>query len=70
MKLSTEMSGEEYMELIDHYAASTLSGMLALSAGQEDFTQEDLHQVCDTSFTIAKLMIDKRDRIIEELLEE
>jgi|GEM_PF-4435411 len=64
---SAELSGEEYMALIDQYASATLTGMLALSASQETFTQEDLHQVCDTSYVIARLMMDKRDALIQEI---
>ena len=67
MKTSDQMSGEEYMSLIDIYASATLTGMLALSAQQETFGEEDLHQACDTSFTIARIMISKRDAIIREI---
>lgn len=70
MKTVSEMSGDEYMELVDRYASATLTGLLALSAAQETFNQDDLHQICDTSFTIAKLMLDKRDNVIQELLSE
>jgi hypothetical protein len=61
------MSGEEYMRLIDVYASATLTGMLALSASQENFNQEDLQQICDTAFTIAKLMIQKRNSVVLEV---
>lgn len=66
MKLSNQLTDDEYMALIDQYAASTLTGMLALSTSQEDFTADDLHQICDTSFIIAKWMIAKRDAVVQE----
>jgi hypothetical protein len=70
MKTSDQMTGEEYMGLIDQYAAATLTGMLALSGQQEDFGEEDLHQACDTAFTIARIMVNKRDAIVKELSQQ
>ena len=70
MNTSDQMTGEEYMQLVDAYAAATLTGMLALSSQQENFSEEDLHQACDTSFTIARIMISKRDAIIQELSQQ
>lgn len=68
MKTSDQMSGNEYMQLIDVYSAATLTGMLSLSAQQEDFTEDDLHQACDTAFTVARIMISKRDEIVHQLM--
>ncbi len=67
MKTSDQMTGDEYMKLIDQYSSATLTGMLALSAQQEDFGEEDLHQACDTAYTIARIMVSKRDLLVQEL---
>ena len=64
------MSGDEYIGLIDRYAAATLTGMLNLSAQQDEFTEKDLHQACDTAFTIARIMITKRDAIVTDLSQQ
>ncbi|MFH1066337.1 MAG: hypothetical protein V1746_00295 [bacterium] len=68
MKTSDQMSGNEYMQLIDIYAGATLTGMLSLSSQQEDFSEDDLHQACDTAFTVARIMISKRDDIVRQLM--
>ena len=67
MKTSDQLSLEEYMQLIDVYASASLTGMLSLSSQEENFGEQDLHQACDTSFTIARIMVSKRDAMIREI---